>query len=716
MGSKVANAVGVAQQYMPQEKEVYRARLQGVQQNWNVTADTNDINGKTAQALEALGVRIGDYSLQKEKQDYEYANLYARQLFNQTTESEKKKLSAMQLVTHYGSYKLTDNKYAVAIIDEARGEWINNELHAAYLDWRKTQPPVATEAEEGQRYVDWMQKEKEKIIGTDGVFIDNWHAFENGFNKRALEQRSQVANIHYENKEQEQKIVRATSLTSEITEIASGLKYQTKTPEEYQSAFAPVMEKFNSTIRWGSDPVGEIKLLRGFAQTIVEQTGSKDAIKAFGELTLPDGRKIAEIISPSLYYDLANKTSEYLRNQEAIEMRKYFDEFTSSSALKADVEKMMGEDPEKYRRYAPYIDKEVNRLDREEKMRAQELARQKGAMYDMQTQANMADNLIDNIIRGNFTGTGATEKDLEKLGLSMEAVGKRIMDRMDNLSEAEVSLIMQQPIAKGIEKWFDHYLPTALASGKMMPAVEQALKIKRATGDYSYIALGKHAGKIDKLQRYIESYGEEKGWALFTENEARLRDPVVAKQLSDTYDGLSSLPTIEIYALHGDATVSVSLNAMNAPPQALSQIKEMTIDIASGGVDMETARAQATKEVMKQWVLWQDNAWMHRDMYQAVMKVATNALLDAYLGQLKYVGDNGEMTNKQLTFGKDGGGYYVRTIDNQGKVLTRYLSQILNDLQYLKNEGKDKEIVENAYNPSDTYESTYAEIDRGWDS
>ena len=104
---------------------------------------------------------------------------------------------------------------------------------------------------------------------------------------------------------------------------------------------------------------------------------------------------------------------------------------------------------------------------------------------------------------------------------------------------------------------------------------------------------------------------------------------------------------------------------------------------------------------------------MHRDMYQAVMKVATNVLLDAYLGQLKYVGDNGEMTNKQLTFGKDGGGYYVRTIDNQGKVLTRYLPQILNDLQYLKNEGKDKEIVENAYSPSNTYMSIR---DRGWNS
>lgn len=715
MGSKVANAVGVAQQYMPQEKEVYRARLQGVQQNWNVTADTNNIASKTAQALEALGVRIGDYALQKEKQDYEYANLYARQLFNQTTDEEKKKLSAMQLVTHYGSYKLGDNKYAAAIIDEMRGEYLNNQAYMSYLDWRKTQPPVASEVEEGKRLEEYMAQWHDKQIAENGNLITNYHAFMNGYNKKATEQRSQVANIYYENKEQKQKIVRATSLTSEITEIARGLGYQIKTPEEYQTAFAPVIEKFNSTIRWGSDPVGEIKLLQGFAQIIVEQTGSKDAVKAFCDLTLPDGRKIAEIISPSLYYDLANKTSEYLRNQEAIDMRKYFDEFTSSSALKADVEKMMGEDPEKYRRYAPYIDKEVNRLDHEEKMRAQALTRQKEAMYDMQTQASMADNVIDNIIRGNFTGTGATEEDLKKLGLSMEAVGKRLMDRMDSFSEADIALIMQQPIAKGIEKWFDQYLPTALASGKRMPAVEQALKIKRAAGDYSYIALGKHAGKIDKLQRYIEGYGEEKGWALFTESEARLRDPVVSKQLSDSYDGLSSYPTLNTYSLHTDNEVEVTLDAGHAPPQALSQIKEMSIDIASGGVDMETARAQATQDVMKQWVLWQDNAWMHRDMYQAVLKVATNALLDAYLGQLKYVGDNGEMTNKQLTFGKDGGGYYVRTIDNQGKVLTRYLPQVLNDLQYLKNEGKDKEIMENAHNSSD-YESTFAERDRGWDS
>jgi hypothetical protein len=79
MPSNVSQAIGTAQQFMQQPKNVYEKKLLGVQQNWNVTAEQDDSRSRIGKTLEALGVSIGQNDLEREKQQYEIAQTIAPQ-------------------------------------------------------------------------------------------------------------------------------------------------------------------------------------------------------------------------------------------------------------------------------------------------------------------------------------------------------------------------------------------------------------------------------------------------------------------------------------------------------------------------------------------------------------------------------------------------------------------------------------------------------------
>lgn len=687
MPSKVANAVGVAQQYMPQEKETYKARLQGVQLNWNVTPEYDNTTGKTAQALEALGVRLGGNELENEKFNYEYANLYARQLYNQLSDKEKKTLTAQQMVTFYGSYKLADNKYATAIIDEMRGEQLNQEAHSAYLDWIQTQPQVATEQEEMDRNERFMKEWQDKQFAENNNVIMNTHAFLNGYTKRTLEQRTQVSNLFYERREQEQLLTRNNGILSRFSEVLTNNRYTGLTKDQWLEQLTPICEEINSTSRMRSNPKNEFTLFDEMAKTIALQIGSREALEAFGEMTLANGKQMKELVNINGYTKLADQTAHYYRTQEDIEMDKYFQSFTNPKALEQDLEKMMKEDPKKYSRYAPHAQQQVERLRVEEKRRQERMLKQRGIQLDATTQMNLAESVINGIISGKFGESGFTPKMLKDKGLSIQVLAQYLFEKMPSMSDEQVAYIMNQPVMADFHTYFDQYLPTALASGDYNnPALQSALRL--AKGIYAKQALGKHADDVLALQHLIKTHGVEAGLPLFVESQRKFNDPETKQQAQNAYNNLGTNPKVYSYTIVGDSMESTELTAHNAPPNALGEIKDLALRLYVSGVGMATAQKQATDEVMKKWVHAYDGVWLPRGMYQEL------------------VGDNSKYTNRQLadvikmiawadgssnslTVGQDTSGWYIRTLDNRGNSKKYYTDNLLNELEYVSNyQGK----------------------------
>lgn len=686
MGSKVANAVGVAQQYMPQEKEVYRARLQGVQQNWNVTADTNNIANKTAQALEALGIRIGDYALQKEKQDYEYANLYARQLFNQTTDEEKKKLSAMQLVTHYGSYKLADNKYAAAIIDEARGEWINNELHAAYLDWRKTQPPVATEAEEGQRYVDWIQKEKERIIGTDGVFIDNWHAFENGFNKRALEQRSQVANIHYENKEENQKIIRRNSILSRVTDFAYQFKYKKPTQEDFLAGMTPILDDLNSTDRSGSDPAYEYKLINDMYEKLAEQTGNAETLEWFGDLTRPNGTKFRDLLSPNLYKKQQRQYAEYLQNEQAQKANEWLDGQTSSTALYQNFNAWAQENPELAQMVAPQLKQRKKELEWEEKRAREAKANKKIAAGTHEQQVSRYMIMLGKLANGDMKGLSFDKKELEENVGSMEAfktaVNMKIAANQDNPDG--LARILSHPVVQGLwAKQLKSQLAVDFAAGKQTETIRLALLLANSSGVHAGAILGEYAPKVKALIEMQGALGDEQGMAMFSAAEREINVGDTRKTYEAEYTNQSDYAS-DVYDLDGE---DVYAGITNLPARTAENIKELALRLRASGLypNMADAKRKATEEIMKDYSAHYRGTFIPKDCYYRWVtdKPYTNYDLKDFIDlQLQ---EHGAGATWKLD--RDNNGVYIVFSGANGRTIMRE-DKILNELAYVHDYNK----------------------------
>lgn len=690
MPSKVANAVGVAQQYMPQEKETYKARLQGVQLNWNVTPEYDNTTGKTAQALEALGVRLGGNELENEKFNYEYANLYARQLYNQLSDKDKKTLTAQQMVTFYGSYKLADNKYATAIIDEMRGEQLNLEAHKSYLEWRKNQPLLASEDEEANRYEQYMKDYQDKQFAENNNVIMNMHAFMNGYTKRTLEQRSQVSNIYYEVKEHEQVQIRNHGLISDLTEVSRDRNYSDLDINGWQELYTPIMNKWYSTNRMATDPDGEVKFLESMYKTVATQSGSRVALDALGEMVLPDGRKIKEIIKPQAYYDMANQSANNFKTGEALKMDDWFNGFSNAEALKEGFKKLQKENPEQARMYAPYYDKWVNKKEQEDRIRRYRESKLLGQSFSAEVQISKANEYIKSMLDGYYTGTGATEKDLAELGVSMDMLSQVLMERMPEMTGDQVAIIMNQPIAGGISKWFDQYLPVALQSGTMSPALERALQIARSSGKYSNLALGKYAGKVKKLQFYIDRYGEEAGMQGFVQAEDRLRDPEASRQLTNAYDGLYGNPKATMYSISSDTHVDVELTASNTPPEVLGRIKEFAIDLMSGGSSAEEARKTAINEIMKEFVCYDKDLFISTAYHNQVINDSTpytEALFDRWITQTK----DSMGAGCTVSFGSDGGGEYIafKNYNNNPPIVKKYVDNAKNDMQYYIDQGTD---------------------------
>lgn len=698
MASNVSNAVGVAQQYMPQERELYDARLQGVQQNWNVTADYGKSQAQSdlAKTLNALGVSVGDYALDKEKKQYEIAQIYAKQAFNKLSDAEKKKLSTAEVLANVAEYNLQDNPYAVGVIDRMRGQYLNQSIMNEYYSWAENQPLPQSEEENGLRFEQFTKDKLEQYEINNHLGINNTFAFMDGLTANSVEDRIGVSKAYATKKDAELRRVRIDTTTAEIDKMTRSLQYNDKvTPEVFQKDYLmPLMTNINVTQR--SNYEDEVKLLEYAYQAILKNTGRQDLLKAFGDMQAFNGKFVKDLVPPERFFDLAAQQADNMRTQQAVEDDKYLQSFSSKAALEEGLTKLQAEDPEKYRRVSPKVDRRIKEIDYEEK------ARQRAQLMAMKNQQKAVDvggrirQLVDNIRNGSFTGVPQSDKDyLDFIGgdtATADAVWKDVIEEANNNGETATlaKMALYPPLARSMKGYFDQHLEVDLRGGKVTPAVQLALQIAGTDGAYTNLIFGdKKGGQINALRTFIDSLGTEEGMQLFSEGVRGLSADPSKEQSIREQILVASNPTVDIFDIRNDSnSYGVSISDNYLTPEIKGDIDTYAMYlVASGLYDAQAAKQMATSKVLNGYVRLSGKAYMPKAYYNHLMEMGIRnediAYYSAYLQQ-----QTGNFDAATLVFGRDANGFYMEARDTINNTTPQRVSgsKLENDLLYLAND------------------------------
>lgn len=287
---------------------------------------------KLYDALMGLGDGLMNYAVDTEKRKlsrYEYM----KEQIKKASPEELEKLGNIDLLNKYGKAQLADNPYAVAAIEEYRGQYFSDKFNQEYAIL-KSEEPVKTVEEEVARYTEMKQKYFEDNLSASynddsfsrGFFATNYTDINNQANAKVAEQSKSLMAI------------RDGGIIAKLdTTIQNNL---TSTPEEMATA---VQDVFHDAMLTGLQDDRRMALAQGMLESIAKQTGSSDMLDALGEVTMwtddyGNPVKAKDRIAMSTYYDIADQKlraapNEWYRNElykiSKIKSKSEMDEYIS---------------------------------------------------------------------------------------------------------------------------------------------------------------------------------------------------------------------------------------------------------------------------------------------------------------------------------------------------------------------------------------------------
>ena len=466
MPTNTSNAIGVAKQFTPQEPQTYQRRLQGLQTNYNIFAQ-KDYNSETlATGMKALGVAYGDYTNFKDEQDLKIAQALAPEAYKNN--QNRHKLKAVEMLANVGGYDLSDNPYAVGIIDKLRGAELNNKINADYHAYRENKKLAGTAEEELQSYEQFYQNALDEYK-QDNNSVSNQYAFDSGLHHDRLENTQTVYNAYHQDKNKELYRDRLQGFQSQIDKLARDWQYSKLTKEERAPIFMDIMSKINIT--QGHDADTETKLLQTFMEKMAS-TGNRDVLDELGDYQAFNGKFVKDIVSPTAYYDLANKYGAQIRNDQFTSLMDELKKLNTEEGVNKYFEELKANNPEKAKQVAPYIPGRIDSIKAEQRAR----------MAQMKKSVDMGalSTLVQNVVQGrvdrptsarelrNF-GDGAQETYIQ---LGLETAGT-LLSSGD--TTGYVNLMMDNVIGKPLRENLTRQIKTSLANGKMDDALRMGL-------------------------------------------------------------------------------------------------------------------------------------------------------------------------------------------------------------------------------------------------
>lgn len=613
MPSNTSAALGTAQQFSPQEQKLQTEKLSGVQQNYNVRPQQDYGMESAGKLMGALGIAFNNEDLEREKREYEVAKVIGTNLYNAASDEDKKTFTAAQLIQQSGNYKLIDNPYATAIVDNLRGRYVNNQILNEWQSLRNKQGLPTDLNQYMDEYQEYREKRMGEIMGGDTLPVTNKLAFSDGFNQTIIEDTANQTHQYLDQKDNEYRTKRVTGFQSDVDKFTRSLMYDPNYTSEQFLKDPKVMNMLTSLN--GSqtpDTNQEIENLRYFAESLAVNTGRRDLVDALGEYQGFTGQPIKDIIPLSEFKDKANAYGEKMKTDQRLATDEQLGKITSKQALDDTFKKMS---PEERRAYSDSYDYHNRRIETEQRER--EAAARAAAQKQSQQGGNTAEfmlsrarQIVDYCIQGKQTGVPQTDRDLSLAGTTPEAMSQAVRESLDtavaNGNTAIFASIANQAIArKGMMDWFNTNLEIDVKSGNPdRPSIKAALAVMQGAGEYASIILGKHYSNMRMFDTVVKTYGPEEGANLYRQamlaqaDEGRMSQ--YRKEIEDLGDFGGNVASVTFPQEDG---VAEYFGNSNMPPVMAQKVRDLAVVLRSTGqFSADEAKARATQDIASQYV------------------------------------------------------------------------------------------------------------------
>jgi len=363
MSTNTANALGVQQNFSPDPKAVYQKNLIGTPAGLS----GNGAASSGMQLAQALGV-LGN-SLQNEASAYEDRReklgiSAAEEIVKGQTPENLHKLSAIEMLQNYGHYDVSDNPYAVAMVEKMRGKYFGAKIKDEYTTYRGERSLPKTADEEITQYNSFVQQ---RFSGLQGVSSD-LTAFRKGFFDSDLANQLDVAHGRRKELEVERKAIVTGSTQAAFGEVNS---------KAMGVDVDAVIKKYNAIFAdarlTGTTIPERMEFAKGALKEYAQQTGQADKVDALAKGVVigvdREGKSVslASVLDTFDFKNLASQRQTHMFDQR---IQSEITRLTKGSKEEANAQYELWKksDPTFYNSMLPYRDNIYNsQVKREEK-------------------------------------------------------------------------------------------------------------------------------------------------------------------------------------------------------------------------------------------------------------------------------------------------------------------------------------------------------------
>lgn len=638
MSNPITSALGTQRQFTKQPEAPYQKKLITPSFGNGISMGANNNATLLASSLGLLGSGLIAESIAADKRAEKVGKAEADRIFSVSSEADKEKLSTLDILGQSGKFDIADNPYAVARIDELRGQHLNTLFKQEYETEVVPNQALPENSQENIKNYEGFMAQK---LQDSGIKAYNQTAFEKGFyGSRPLDVLQQDASYR-KRRQADLETDRNAAIASKYDDLAT--RSINMSAEDFAKEAQDLQVDSALSCLSRAD---RIKFATNFAKQVVTN-GNPELVKAWGDTIVyfkDDGTevRVKDVMPLGEYTEMAEKSSVYLHTQEARDFLKSLED-VPSAALADKFEELKKNNPLLWKAVAPQYDTIYRRRQSEEKAAAKAAAKaQEGAFRQQLVYSFLDDSLLcwrqgkDVNSYGALTssdtitvnGKNVKMTDGEKLNwghyklqqifssMSLDEAGKEAMQLLKFPQMGCLVKEMQERTRSSISSLntasLVHDETGALQLRPDLNKIMSMYKTDRETFRYLFKEQGEEVAVLDDL---IEATGLEEGVSKFAMAKENMRNPdfkaAVEKSAKGKVDFTTnlSIPTLA----GGGSTEEITFYANGAVQRMLAQ--NFRANMYCGQTE-EDALANAQKRTSDYFVSYQGCAFPKAFLYK----------------------------------------------------------------------------------------------------
>lgn len=302
--TQTSNAIGMARQFTQQPPQTYQRQLILPHFGENVRASETTQGVALARSLGVLSAAVEQYRVDYDKRQREIADKVVPILYGQNDHDTRLTMNSIAMLQQAGIGDLQDNPYALAMVDQLRGQEISSEVHKKYEAYVSQMKLPENLGKEIQNYDDFFNENVQKYL--DNITVNNKYALNNGLYESRVVNTGKVASKFIAEKTEEMSINRSESIASFVSENTRNRRNWT---DEDRENFANQLGNMLTTTQ-ERDPTKNYQILQNMLKTVAMNTGDYSLIQKIGETPLYGGAtKVSDYINVEQFKDVANESN-----------------------------------------------------------------------------------------------------------------------------------------------------------------------------------------------------------------------------------------------------------------------------------------------------------------------------------------------------------------------------------------------------------------------